>query len=87
MSPRASTRPVAFANAHGQRLDGRLELPAEDCAACESREGRVDVIDLELALEGDLDNDQRARLVEIAGRRPVHRTLDSETHVEARLAR
>lgn len=49
---------------------------AADCADCESRDGKVDQIDRELELEGSLDADQRARLVEMADRCPVHRTLE-----------
>lgn len=58
---------------------------AEDCEDCEQTTGKVDRIDVELSIEGPLDAEQRARLLEIAHRCPVHRTLTSETkiHVEA----
>ena len=61
------------------------KIHAEDCAECETREGKVDCIEREIALEGDLDDDQRRRLLEIAGRCPVHRTLTSEIVVRSRL--
>ena len=56
-------------------------IHAKDCEACESTEGRVDRIVRELALPGDLSAEQRTRLLEIADRCPVHRTLESEVHV------
>ncbi|MCZ6918417.1 MAG: osmotically inducible protein C, partial [Gemmatimonadetes bacterium] len=57
------------------------KIHAEDCAECETREGRVDRIVRRLALEGDLDEAQRARLFEIADKCPVHRTLTSEVSI------
>jgi putative redox protein len=62
---------------------GRIH--AEDCADCESGKGTVDEIRVELALEGDLSDEQRRRLAEIAERCPVHRTLTSETKIRTRL--
>jgi putative redox protein len=46
----------------------------------------IESIDMELALEGDLSEEQRARLLEIAGRCPVHRSLEHGVHIETRLA-
>ena len=60
---------------------GHEKIHAEDCAECETREGRVDRIVRRLALEGDLDQAQRARLFEIADKCPVHRTLTSEVSI------
>jgi uncharacterized OsmC-like protein len=62
---------------------GRIH--AEDCATCETREGFVERIQREITLYGALDDGQRARLMEIADRCPVHRTLTSEVLVETRL--
>ncbi len=59
---------------------------ATDCAECETKEGRIDRIDREIALGGPLDDGQRARLLEIADRCPVHRTLASEVNIRTRLA-
>ncbi len=59
---------------------------ATDCAECETKEGRIDRIDREIALGGPLDDEQRARLLEIADRCPVHRTLTSEVSIRTRLA-
>ncbi len=60
------------------------KIHARDCEDCETREGRVDRIEREIALEGPLDAAQRARLLEIADRCPVHRTLHGEVSVRTR---
>jgi putative redox protein len=60
-------------------------IHAQDCADCETQEGMLDRIELEIALAGALDETQRARLLEIAGKCPVHRTLTSEIKIESRL--
>ena len=59
---------------------------ADDCAHCESAEGRIDRLRRTLTLDGDLDDAQRARLTEIADRCPVHRTLQSEILITTDLA-
>lgn len=61
-------------------------IHAADCEECETKEGRLDHIERELELTGALNDDQRARLLDIANKCPVHRTLMSEIHVETRLA-
>ena len=62
---------------------------AEDCATCtdEQREGggKIDHITRRIRVEGDLDEEQRGRLLEIANRCPVHRTLTGVIHVESEL--
>lgn len=56
------------------------KVHARDCEICESSpKARVDVIDRELTLTGDLTPAQMERLTKIAERCPVHRTLTSET--------
>jgi putative redox protein len=57
------------------------KIHAEDCADCETREGMLDQIDRSIAMEGALDAEQRKRLMEIADKCPVHRTLTSEIHI------
>jgi len=57
------------------------KVHADDCAACETDSGKVDVIERELVIEGPLDDEQRTRLLEIADRCPVHRSLHDETHI------
>ena len=61
------------------------KIHAEDCADCETETGMVDEIDVEIAVEGDLDAATRQRLFEIADRCPVHRTLHGEIHIASRL--
>jgi putative redox protein len=61
------------------------KIHAVDCAECETREGKLDRIEREIALEGALDEEQRARLLDIAERCPVHRTLVSEIDIRSRL--
>jgi putative redox protein len=62
------------------------KIHAADCAECETREGRIDRIERVITLEGDLDEGQRTRLLEIANKCPVHRTLHSEVYIPTRLA-
>lgn len=54
---------------------------ATDCAECETKEGMIDRIERMIRLEGDLNTEQRARLLEIADKCPVHRTLKSEIDI------
>jgi uncharacterized OsmC-like protein len=61
-------------------------IHAADCANCETEEGMLDRIDLVIELEGPLTQEQRARLLEITERCPVHRTLRSEIEIVSRLA-
>jgi putative redox protein len=58
---------------------------AQDCAECETKEGRIARIDREIELTGGLDEAQRAKLLEIANKCPVHRTLQSEIWIPTRL--
>ena len=62
------------------------KIHAEDCAECETREGMLDQIDRVIAIEGALDADQRKRLMEIADKCPVHRTLTSEMRIVTKAA-
>jgi putative redox protein len=62
------------------------KIHASDCADCETREGKVDRFERVLDLSGDLDDSQRQRLLEIADRCPVHRTLHQEVEITTRLA-
>ncbi|MEM7225524.1 MAG: bifunctional alpha/beta hydrolase/OsmC family protein [Pseudomonadota bacterium] len=61
-------------------------IHAEDCADCESTEGRVDRMFRKLTLDGPLDGAQKAKLLEIADKCPVHRTLENEIKVVTELA-
>jgi putative redox protein len=57
------------------------KIHAQDCAECETKEGMLDQIDRTIAMEGALDSEQRKKLMEIADKCPVHRTLTSEIHI------
>lgn len=54
---------------------------AADCTECETKEGMLDRIERVITLEGDLSADDRKRLLEIADKCPVHRTLTSEIDI------
>ena len=57
------------------------KIHAVDCEECETTEGRVDRIERELEIVGDLDDGQRQKLLDIADKCPVHRTLHSEVSI------
>ena len=59
-------------------------IHAQDCERCETERGLLSRITREIELEGDLDDEQRARLMLIADKCPVHRTLSSEIVIETR---
>jgi putative redox protein len=61
------------------------KIHARDCADCETRDGMLDRIEREITLSGALSAEQRGRLIEIANRCPVHRTLVSEIDIRTRL--
>jgi putative redox protein len=60
-------------------------IHAEDCEECETKAGMLDQIEVEVGLSGVLDNAQRSKLLEIAQKCPVHRTLTSEIAIRTRL--
>ncbi|MBW3606516.1 MAG: bifunctional alpha/beta hydrolase/OsmC family protein [Actinobacteria bacterium] len=59
---------------------------ATDCEECEHVDGRIDVLRRTVELTGDLDDEQRAKLLDIADRCPVHRTLEGQLEVHSRLS-
>jgi len=65
---------------------GHSRIHAADCAECETKEGMLDRIDRELELKGPLTPEQKARLLEIAEKCPVHRMLTSEVNIRSWLA-
>jgi len=72
-----------------QRITVRLRhyrIHAEDCRDCDTKEGYLDRIDCEIELAGTLDEAQKRRLLEIAERCPVHRTLQSEINIRTSIA-
>ena len=72
-----------------QRISVRLwhrRVHADDCADCRSQDAHIHEIGRDLVLEGPLSDQQKQRLVEIAGHCPVHRTLTSEIRIRTALA-
>lgn len=60
------------------------KIHATDCAECESKEGMLDRIERDIHFGGPLTDEQRFKLLEIANKCPVHRTLKSEIDIETR---
>jgi putative redox protein len=61
------------------------KIHAADCETCETKEGKLDQIEREIELAGGLDDQQKQRLIQIADRCPVHRTLHSEIVIKTEL--
>ena len=71
-----------------ERVTVRLRhsrVHAKDCAACETTDAKLTVIDRDITLDGSLGDDQRARLLAIANRCPVHLTLTSRIDIRTSL--
>ncbi len=60
------------------------KIHADDCAECETKEGMLDRIERDIHFAGPLSEEQRDRLLEIANKCPVHRTLTSEVQISTR---
>jgi uncharacterized OsmC-like protein len=60
------------------------KIHAADCRDCETKEGKIDRIEREIHLVGNLDAEQQKRLLEIADKCPVHRTLKSEIDIQTK---
>ena len=60
------------------------KIYASDCAECETREGKIDRIEREIQLIGSLTAEERSKLMEIADKCPVHRTLTSEINIRTK---
>ncbi len=58
------------------------KIHATDCATCDETQGKVDRIDRVVHITGDLDDEQRQRLLEIADKCPVHQTLHRKNEVK-----
>jgi putative redox protein len=61
------------------------KIHAKDCADCETKDGKIDQLERLIHLDGPLSDEQRQRLLEIANKCPVHRTLMSEISIPTRL--
>lgn len=76
-----------YAKHKGIQLNGisvklrHQKIHAEDCAGCETRSGKIDRIDRELTISGDLDDETKQKLLIIADKCPVHRTLMHEKEI------
>ncbi|HEY6070028.1 MAG TPA: OsmC family protein [Chthoniobacterales bacterium] len=60
------------------------KIHAKDCDDCETKEGRIDRVEMEIHLEGALTDEQRAKLMEVAGKCPIHQTLTHEINIKTR---
>jgi putative redox protein len=65
-------------------LLSHAKIHASDCEECETKQGKLDRIERGIRLRGALDDEQRERLMQIADKCPVHRTLQSEVQVVSR---
>jgi uncharacterized OsmC-like protein len=61
-------------------------IHARDCEECQTKDGMLDRIDVEVELTGSLTAEQHAKLMEIAAKCPVHKTLTSEINIRLRSA-
>lgn len=61
------------------------KIHAEDCQDCEDPESKIDFIEREIELHGDIDEPTRKRMLKIANRCPVHRTLESKSRIATTL--
>ncbi|MGH8092504.1 MAG: OsmC family protein [Chthoniobacterales bacterium] len=59
-------------------------IHAQDCAECDARAGMLDRIDLDIQLTGPITPEQHTKLMEVAAKCPVHRTLKSEIDIRLR---
>ncbi|MDV7340399.1 bifunctional alpha/beta hydrolase/OsmC family protein [Terasakiella sp. A23] len=80
-----------YADRKGYKLDRaevRLrhdKIHAADCETCETEKGKVDQIKTEITIKGDLTDEERQKIFEIAEKCPVHRTITNELVIEAEL--
>jgi len=62
------------------------KIHAEDCKECDTKEGKIDSINVEIKLTGDLTEDQKRSMLDISKKCPVHRTLTSEIKINTMAA-
>jgi len=80
----ASLKNIGLSSVSVEVSHGKVH--ADDCGDCESTTGRIDEFQRVLRVEGDMSDEQRQRMLEIADRCPVHKTLHGEVKVRTRLA-
>ena len=82
-----------YANRKGWELDDiYMELRHnkrhdEDCQDCENSQSKIDVIEKEVIVEGDLTGEQLDRILDISQKCPVHRTLMSDIKIESSITK
>lgn len=81
MYARRKKWPLEYAVTHVHHSKQHLE----DCEDCDNPKAKIDVFVREIEVTGPLDETQRARLLEIAEKCPVHKTLHSKAHIETKL--
>jgi putative redox protein len=80
-----------YARRKGLHLTGvtvrlrHFRIHAEDCAECETKQGMLDRIERQIEVAGELTQEQRTKVLEIADKCPVHRTLTSEINIRTTL--
>ena len=80
-----------YANHKGFKLDraevrlSHSKIHAEDCAECETKKGKVDHIETEINITGDLTEEERQKIFEIAEKCPVHKTITGEIIIDTTL--
>ncbi len=80
-----------YADRKGLNLDQarvtlrHAKIHAEDCESCETQEGRIDQIEVAVHIEGNLTDEERQKVYEIADRCPVHQTLRNEVSIASKL--
>jgi putative redox protein len=79
----ADRKKIPLADVRVRLTHGKIK--ASDCPDCVSKEGEVEEITREITLIGDLDDPTRTRLLEIANKCPVHRTLTGEIKIRSSL--
>lgn len=82
---------MMYANRKGWNVDSvevslnHFKIHASDCKECESQTGKVDIIERNICFSGTFDEEQKKRLIDIADKCPVHRTLHSEIVVKTNI--
>src|SRR5262249_51926168 len=61
-------------------------IHAKDCEECQTKEGMLDRMEMEIEMTGSLTAEQQTKLMEIAAKCPIHRTLTSEINIRTRAA-
>ena len=85
MTMRMYAERKGYALEHAEVRLSHDKIYAKDCESCETKTGKIDQIKTEITLTGNLSDEERQKVFEIAERCPVHRTITSEIIIEAKL--